>query len=88
MTAPPEPVRSKFLELLAKNHPWFVVGREVIHISTGRRMTIRLIDHEDWSFHTSEPRLEKWLKWRLYDVVLFSPAVSVLDKVERHFEGD
>ncbi len=86
MTVPPEPLRSRYLAMLANQCPWFAVGRDVMFLH--RRMTIRRIDPDSWSFHTEEPGHEKWLKWRLYDVLTqFKPAPSPLDKVDSAIDG-
>lgn len=85
MTAPPEPLRSEFLQFVANHRPWFHVGRDVMF--HGRRLTIRRIDLDSWSFHTSEPQFPRWLRHSISDVVTrFVPAESPLDDIEKHLD--
>jgi len=76
-------MRTQFRQILARSVPWFAVGRGVIYKTGNRKMTIRRIDFDDWSFHVEEVGNEKWLKMRIYDVLTqFGPAPTHLEIID------
>jgi hypothetical protein len=80
---PPEPIRTKFLQMIVETRPWFRLGA---HLVWERKWpcTVKRIDLDSWTFHVERPGKEKWYQHRLYDLATqFAPAEPQLDKIEK-----